>query len=160
MIAITFFLGLGTVLLGIGIEKIAPMYPGTHFIYAGLSIIILSLLWAGYKRFFLSETKKQIRTIHIVLHRNFKKWEDINNGVLKPKRKSEITEMYDEIKRVLQNYYDLIMDGKVKSSNLAKYEVMREFTKFPGAGIQPELFQKAKIALKEAFPKESKLHNE
>ena len=155
---ITFFIGIGTTLLGIGIEKMVSLYFGIHFIYAGLSIIALSFFCAGYKLFskrsLSPETKKQIHIIFVMLHRNFEKWDGINSGTIKPKRKSDITEIYDEINHALQQYYNLIISAKIKSSHLSKYKTMKEFTKFPGAAIQPKLFKKAKKALADAFPKE------
>lgn len=106
-----------------------------------------------------SETKKKLNIIFLVLQRNFEKWEGINSGVIEPRRKSDINDIYGEIKLALKQYRDLIMGAKINPSHLDKYEAMKEFTKFPGAAIQPGLFQKAKKALTDAFPKEEKAHN-
>lgn len=50
MLIITLLLGIGTLLLGIGIEKMNLSLPGTYFIYTGSSIILLAFIYEGYRR--------------------------------------------------------------------------------------------------------------
>ncbi len=89
-----FLLGVGTLLLGIGIEKLAPSYPGIYFVYIGLFIIVLTFIIGGYKqiskKFFTDETKKQLRPVYRVIRLNLDKWEAIKNGTIKQRKKSEL----------------------------------------------------------------------
>lgn len=52
-----------------------------------------------------------------------------------------------------------MQEKKLDPLHLAAHDAVKEFTKFPDAGIQPELFQKARKALSDAFTKDEKAHN-
>ena len=114
--------------------------------------------------FFLARGKRlqdKLRPIFRVIWINLDKWEKINAGTVIMRRKSELNEIYSEINQALIKYNSIIMEAKkLEPAHLEAHDAIKEFTKFPGAGIQPELFQKAKKALLDAFPKETRAHNQ
>ena len=155
-------IGIGITLIGI----VSPIYCPTIAPYAkyilavGIFLVVFPpIIWL-YRIICRSKTNDALLPIYRIIRLNLDKWEGIANGSIIPRKKSEKDNIYVEINRVLEQYHKIIMkEKKLDLSHLAAHDAVKEFTKFPEAGIQPDLFLAAKEALSKAFKKEEKAHN-
>ena len=140
-------------MIGAGMNYYGLIIPGKVLLIGGIALLVLTILDIVYERHYGAGNpiKNQLAGMYKGFQLNLNKWGQIQDGSLKPKRKSEKSEIYDNLNEILKRYYILIEENNLGQVHMEAYEAIKEFTKFPEAGIQPELFQKAKEAVKRAF---------
>lgn len=93
--------------------------------------------------------KRRFRKVERLLRVDLQKWKAIRDG---DNRKVDRDAVYEEMRPALSEYRELMMlEPRLSEAHLAAFEALTKFTEYDGAGIQPELFDKAYAALNEAF---------